>query len=351
MKLIYALAAVAAISVQAQAAVAGYPVVLVHGFQPEQLKTKPTGATVTQNGESYWQNFWNARADVRIDWPSQERVKGKIATDYVWPKLKQLSLNQTCKNGCIIVSHSTGDLVSRYMIDNQALWLQNAGMAPLNIVATFDFAGAGGGSELADLAVNVATGGGVLDAALKAAISLWLGEIPSANNVGVLQDLRVNTARQLSAIPQSRVPRLRFAGASSAFLGLTSPFLPGNDDGVVSPHSSCGASAAASFDSCSKSVAFDGKLSSQNGVSNFMPYHYPMLMSQDYTHSNLIDAARRGPVTAVNSSKNYLDGKTLQFSTYDESRGWWIFASKYRVVKGSENYSMSDLLYRTANQG
>ncbi len=351
MKLIYSLAAVAAFSFQAQAAVAGYPVVLIHGFQPDQLKTKPAAADVTRNGESYWQNYWNARADVRIDWPSHERIKGKIATDYVWPKLKELSLNNTCKNGCIIVSHSTGDLVSRYLIDNQALWLQNAGLTPLNIVATFDFAGAGGGSELADLAVNVATGGGLIDAALKAALSLWLGEIPSATNVGVLQDLRVNSARQLAAMPGSRVPRLRFAGASSAFLGLTSPFLPGNDDGVVAPHSSCGASAAAAFDSCSGSVAFDGKLTSQTGVSNFMPYHYPMLMSQDYSHSNLIDAARRGNVTAVYSSRTYLNGKALSFTTYDESRGWWIFASKYRVVKGSETYSMSDLLYRTANQG
>lgn len=351
MKLIYSLLAVAAFSIKAQAAVAGYPVVLIHGFQPDQLKSKPAAAEVIQNGESYWQNYWNTRADVRIDWPSHERIKGKIATDYLWPKLKELSLNNTCKNGCIIVSHSTGDLVSRYLIDNQALWLQNAGMTPLNIVATFDFAGAGGGSELADLAVNVATGGSLTDAALKAALSLWLGEIPTATNVGVLQDLRVNNARQLAAMPQSRVPRLRFAGAASAFLGMTSPFLPGNDDGVVAPHSSCGASAAASFDSCSGSVAFDGKLTSQVGVSNFMPYHYPMLMSQDYTHSNLIDAARRGNVTAVYSSRTYLNGKALSFTTYDESRGWWIFASKYRVVKGSETYSMSDLLYRTANQG
>ena len=351
MKIIYSLAALVVFSVQVQAAIAGYPVVLVHGFQPEQLKTKPTGAAVTQYGEYYWQNFWNAKADARIDWPSQERLKGKITTDYVWPKLKQLSVDKTCQNGCIFVTHSTGDLVSRYIIDNQALWLKNAGMAPLNIVATFDFAGAGGGTELADLAINAVTGGGVLDASLRMAITFWLGEVPNATNVGVVQDLRVNTSRQLAAMPQSRVPRLRFAGASSAFFGVTSPFIPGNDDGVVPPHSSCGASAAAGFDSCSKSVAFDGKLSSQNGVSNFMPYHYPVLMSQHYTHSNLIDAARRGPVTAVNSSNNYLDGKVLQFSTYDESRGWWIFKYQYRVVKGSENQSMSELLYRTANQG
>jgi hypothetical protein len=350
MKFMYGLAAAAAFSLPLQAAVSGYQVVLVHGFQPAQLKSKPDATAVEQDGATYWQSFWNAKADARIDWPSHERISGKIATHYLWPQLQQLSRNGTCRTGCIFVSHSTGDLVTRYIIDNQALWLQNAGLTPLNIVATFDFAGAGGGSELADLAVNVATGGSGIDAALKAAIRLWLGETPTAGNVGVLNDLRVNSARQLSAVPDSRVPRLRFAGAATAFYGATSPFLPGNDDGVVSPHSSCGAATAAAFDSCSSSIAFDGKLSSPKGVSQFMPYHYPLLMSGDYHHSNLIDAQRQGLVTAANKQKNYLDGRTLQFSTYDESRGWWVFKSQYRVVSGSDLYSMSDLLYRTAEQ-
>jgi len=333
----------------AQAAVGGYPVVLVHGFQPDNLASKPTGSQVTSNGANYWAQYWRDRADVRIDWPSQERVAGKIASDYVWPKLQQMSRNGTCASGCIFVSHSTGDLVTRYIIDNQALWLKNAGLQPLNIVSTFDFAGAGGGVELADLAVNVAGGYGLVDATLRLALSLWLGEIPTPSTVGVLNDLRVNSARQLAPFPDSRVPRLRFAGAGSDFFGATGAFLPGEDDGVVASHSSCGAASVASYNSCSRNVAFDGKLTSASGPSGFMPYHYPMLMSEGYSHNDTIGSAAKDEVTAANSGASYLNGDRLQFSTYDETRGWWIFSSRYRVVRNSNSTSMSALVYQAAN--
>lgn len=350
MKITAMLLAAAFCSINVSAAVGGYPVVLIHGLQPDNLKSKPNAAQVKVNGQAYWQEYWASRADLRIDWPSQERISGKIASDYIWPQLKKLSADGTCARGCIFVNHSTGDLITRYIIDNQALWLKNAGLTPLNIVATFDFSGAGGGSELADLAVNVATGGGLIDGALKFAVSLWLGEMPSAANVGVLHDLRVNTARQLAPQPQTKIPRLRFVGGASDYLGATSPFLPGDDDGVVAPHSSCGASQAASFESCSASIDLDGKLASQSaGVRNFMPYHYPMLMSDSYSHNATIGQARKGLVTAARSQMNYLDQRALKFSTYQESRGWWVFSSKYQVVTGSDRFSMTDLVFRAAN--
>ncbi|WP_372625421.1 hypothetical protein [Arsukibacterium sp.] len=339
-----------AVSFNLAAAVGGYPVVLVHGLQPDQLASRPNATEVVSDGAAYWQAYWRDRADVRIDWPAHERVAGKIASDYVWPKLQQMSRNGTCANGCIFVSHSTGDLVTRYLIDNQALWLQNAGLQPLNIVATFDFAGAGGGSELADLAVNVASGSGLIDFTLRLALAAWLGEIPNASTVGVLNDLRVNSARQLAAFPDSRVPRLRFVGAGSDFLGTTGAFLPGEDDGVVASHSACGASTAGSFNSCSRSVAFDGKLASQSyGVRNFMPYHYPLLMSEGYSHGGLIENRVQDEVTAASSSATYTNNDRLQFNTYDETRGWWIFSSRYRVVRNSNNTSMSALVYQAAN--
>lgn len=338
------------LSVSAQAAVGGYPVVLVHGFQPDNLASRPNANQVAVNGEAYWNEFWASRADVRIDWPSQERIAGRIASQYVWPKLRQLSINNTCNPGCVFVTHSTGDLVTRYILDNQALWLQNAGLQPLNIVATLDFAGAGGGSELADLAVNVATGGGLFDRTLQLALSLWLGQMPNANNVGVLNDLRVNTARQLAAFPDSRVPRMRFIGAGSDFLGATGLFLPGTDDGVVASHSSCGASSVGAFDSCAANVGFDGKITNQSRpVRNFMPLHYPMLMSDAYSHNAVIGQQRKGHITVARNTVRYTDQKPLSFNSYDETRGWWIFASRYRVVSGSERQAMSPLVYQAAN--
>ena len=339
----------ASAALPSMAGVGGYPVILVHGFQPQNLADKPTGSTVTQNGANYWSEYWAARADVRIDWPSQERIAGKIASDYMWPKLQQMSRSGLCQNGCIVVTHSTGDLVTRYMLDNQALWLRNSGLAPLNIVATFDFAGAGGGSELADLAVNVATGSGLVDLTVRAALSLWLGEIPNANNVGVLNDLRVNSARQLAPAPTTRVPRLRFIGSKSDFLNATSPFLPGNDDGVVAPHSSCGSAIVAGYDSCSSSIATDGKLTSQYGVSSLMPQHFPMLMSAVYSHAGTIANQVQGDVTVVRNAATFLNNDSMRFNSYDEKRGWWIFSSTYRVVSGSGSNSMSDLVYKAAN--
>lgn len=327
---------------------ANYPLVLVHGLQPSKLGTQLTPEQVDQNGAVYWAEYWGARAQARIDWPSTERIAGRIATDYVWPKLRQLSIDGTCNPGCIFITHSTGDLVTRYILDNQELWLTNAGLRPLNIIATYDFGGAGGGSELADLAVNAAGGSSLLDSALRYALSLWLGRSISPGMVGVLNDLRVNSARQLAPFPASRVPRLRFTGNASDYLGLTSPFLPGEDDGVVAAHSSCGASAVDSFDSCSRAVAFDGKIASQSrGVANFMPQHFPIMMSAKYSHAATVGAQPKGPITTANNSATFLNGGRVAVSTYDESRGFWIFSSRYRVVTDSNRYSMAELASRS----
>ncbi|KDM91147.1 hypothetical protein [Photobacterium galatheae] len=328
----------------AQAALNDYAVVLVHGFQADQLKSKPGSAQVATEGAEYWQEFWLARADARIDWPSHERIEGKIATDYLWPKLKELSQKGTCQAGCVFVTHSTGDLVTRYLIDNQANWLLNAGLEPLNIVATYDFAGAGGGSELGDMVVNVAEGGGAWNATLRYALSLWLGEIPDRQNTGVLNDLRVANARQLSALPDSRVPRLRFAGDSSDYLGVTSGFLPGHDDGVVASHSACGASAAGDFSSCSVHVAYNGKLATQSdGVSRFMPYHYPLLMGEDYSHRGLISRRHEGEVTTATAQATLLDGQVIRVNSTDE--WYWLNGHYYRYVDGSDSKTISELAY------
>ncbi|MGN2672380.1 hypothetical protein [Aliivibrio fischeri] len=325
------------------AALGDHPIILIHGFQAGQLQTKPNHDAVIADGKNYWQDYWLAKADDRIDWPSQERVAGKISTDYIWPKLQELSKNNTCKNGCILVTHSTGDLVARHLLDNQENWLTNAGLTPLKIIATFDFAGAGGGSELGDLAINISEGSGYLNAPLKYAMSLWLGEVPSPKNTGVLNDLKVANARQIAALPDNRIPRIRFVGKGSDYVGSTSPFLLGKDDGVVASHSSCGASEAGNFNSCSINVAFDGKLSPQaNAVTQFMPFHYPMLMGDDYSHSGLISSKHQGKITAVNPTLTLQDGSVIKVETTDSA--YWLTGNVYRYVNNSENATMSELV-------
>ena len=319
-----------------------YKIVLIHGFQPQQLISN---GDVTASGQNYWQGYWNNLSDARIDWPSYERIEGKIASDYVWPKLKSFSESNFCDPGCIFVTHSTGDLVARYIIDNQETWLENAGLSPLNIVATFDIAVAGGGSELADLAVSVAQGTESWTFIIEAALEAWLGGDLS-DEMGVLHDLKVNNARQLAPLPDARIPRLRFVGDASEYLGVTSPFIQGHDDGVVGSHSACGGNRQGHYGSCSAQVAFNGKLSNQsNAVSGFMPYHYPMLMGEDYSHGSLLEPEQEGKVTAASNQQELLSGESIQFDTYTKTSGWWLWKSNYLYVQNSDNDSMSALIY------
>jgi hypothetical protein len=319
-----------------------YKIVLIHGLQPQQLIFD---GDVTEGGEAYWKDYWGNVSDARIDWPSYERVEGKIASDYIWPKLKEFSKSNFCNPGCIFVTHSTGDLIARYIIDNQETWLENAGLSPLNIVATFDIAGAGGGSELADIAVSVAQGTESWTFIIEAALEAFLGGELS-DEMGVLHDLKVNNARQLAPLPDARIPRLRFVGNSSEYLGVTSPFIQGDDDGVVGSHSSCGANRQRHYGSCSAQVDFNGKIENQrDSVTGFMPYHYPMLMGDNYSHGSLLDTRQRGKVTAASTQKRLLSGEKIHFDTYTKTTGWWFWKSNYLYVKNSNNDSMSTLVY------
>lgn len=325
-----------------------YKLVLVHGLQTGHIYNAPSASKVSSDGEAYWSSYWNQVADDRIDWSSAERVEGKIATDFVWPKLKQYAETGFCEPGCIFVTHSTGDLVTRHILENQANWLENAGLQPLNIVATFDIAGAGGGSELADLAVNVAQATEAWTFAIEAALEAWLGDDLS-EGLGVMHDLKVNNARQIDANPEVNVPRLRFVGDASDYFGLTSGFLRGNDDGVVSSHSSCGASRSGYFGSCSKLIDFDGEIDDQSdGISGFVSYHYPVLMSDAYSHGTLIDGDHQGKVTAVNETQRFTDGNQMSFGTNTQTYGWWFWKSTYRYVNDSQRKSMSELIYNAA---
>jgi hypothetical protein len=319
-----------------------YKVVLIHGLQVSQLTNK-AGSDVVNDGQSYWQSYWVNRADERIDWPAYERIEGKITTDWVWPKLQQISRSNLCEPGCVFVTHSTGDLVARYIIDNQENWLENAGLKPLNIIATFDLAGAGGGSELADLAVSALTGAS-WNFAVDAALTWWLGsEVNEA--VGVLHDLKVNNARRIAPLPDARTPRLRFVTDGNAYLGLTAGFLRGNDDSVVATHSSCGASSVSSFGSCSANIDTNGRLKSQgDAVSSFMPYHYPLMMTNSYSHNEIQQAQHQGNVTVAMNNIS-VTGDTLGYETVDETTGSWFWKKQYRYVKGSDNLSASTLIY------
>ena len=300
-------------------------------FSQINYSQNPIGAG-RERWRNSWKEYWLQYADARIDWPSHERIEGKISSQYVWPKLQELSSNGICQSGCILVTHSAGDLIARYVLDNQENWLLNAGLEPLNIVATYDFAGAGGGSELADIIMNVVEGGGLANRAMRYAISLWLGEMPNQTNTGVLNDLRVSNARNIASLSDNRIPRIRFIGNGTEYYKATSVFLPGNDDGVVAAHSACGAIRVGSFNSCSSSLAMNGKVERQsNGVSEFIPAHYPVLMGDGYSHSDVVEAEYKGKLTSSINDISLANGQSVGVETYQESKWWQVSISTLRV--------------------
>lgn len=321
----------------------GKNVVLVHGFQPTDLRDRPDASAQQVNANAYWSAYWGSRAERTLYWPSYERVTGKIK-DTIKTQFKSLEADRTCANGCVFVTHSTGDLVLRDALTRLGQWGINSN--DFKVIAVLDFAGAGGGTELADIAVNVANGSGVINAIQKAAVRTFLGFDPTPTTVGVLNDLRPGNARNISR-NNNPVPRLRFVGEGTEFLGATKVFIKGGDDSVVPMHSACGASSNSSYDSCSRSVRVNGQLRSSNGPSSLFFNHYAVLMGESTAHSEAISNARSGDFTTV--TNNTTKGVTLDFRTKTE-RKWWSWFYKVRLVRNGSSKSMSANVYDTLNQ-
>lgn len=330
------------LSWSAHAQLAGKNVILVHGLQTSQLmREQVTDAQVEQEGADYWNEFWNQYADDRLDWSSKSRLGGDTAVR-AYNKVIEWAQTGFCREGCIFVTHSTGDLVVRYLLDKQDVWTQAAGLPELNVLAVLDFAGAGGGSELADLAIDVADGGSLLEWSVSKAVSAYLGFDVTPSTLGVLEDLRPTVARQTATAPSS-VPRLRFVGGGTEYFGLTGGFLPGTDDGVVALHSACGGNAIAKVDSCVNYRALDGKASSVRAPSGLWHNHYPVLMGKKTHHGGTVRQQTGVELAYVNANFNAA-GVSLALDTQSRTSGWWLWKNTYHTVKNSAGRSMSQVL-------
>lgn len=329
-------------SVASQATLGGKNVVLVHGFQAGDLQNNPNTTAQQNNANAYWQAYWKSRAERTMYWPSNGRVTGSIK-DTIRTQIKSLESARTCANGCVFVTHSTGDLVLRDALTRLGQWGVNQNN--FKVIAVLDFAGAGGGTELADVAVNIANGSGVINSVQKAAIRTFLGFDPTPAALGVLNDLRPAAARNI-ARNNNAVPRLRFVGEGTEFLGATKAFIKGSDDSVVPMHSACGASYSSAYDSCSRSVRVNGQLRSSNGPSSLFYNHYAVLMGESTAHSEAISNARSGDFTTI--TNNTTKGVRLDFST-STGKKWWSWWYNVRLVKNGSSKSMSANVYDTLN--
>lgn len=335
----------------ASAQLAGHNVILVHGFQQQDLSDPPANLQeVRTAGEDYWRTFWLSRSDARIDWGSDGRVEGAIAQQ-AYQQLRSISQQGLCSDYCIVVSHSTGDLVTRYLLENQARWLQNAGLQPLKILASLDFSGAGGGTELADLALSLAYNDSWYNWPLKQAVRAFTGINPQPGNLGVVDDLQTNAARNLAVSPNN-IPRLRFVAGGSSYGGVTKPFISGTDDGVVPTHSACGATASQGIDSCSSSLSLAGKVSSQNGPSALYFNHYPVLMNEGASHSGVL-GSEIGNISVPVVNNRTLNGLQVDFASRSYNKRpwwqWWGSGDRYVEVPNSNQTDMSTLVYNTLN--
>ncbi|MGM0767404.1 MAG: hypothetical protein ACQEV6_05225 [Pseudomonadota bacterium] len=335
----------------AQAQLAGHNVILVHGFQQEDLANPPASLQAVKDaGEDYWRTFWLSRSDARIDWGSDGRVEGDIAQQ-AYQQIRQISEQGLCNDYCIVVSHSTGDLVTRYLLANQARWLQADGLQPLKILASLDYSGAGGGTELADLALSIAYNDSWYNWPLKQAVKAFTGITPEPGKLGVVNDLQTNAARNL-AISPNNIPRLRFVAGGSSYGGITKPFIEGTDDGVVPTHSACGATSSDGIDSCSGSLSLAGKVSTQNGPSGLYYNHYPILMNEGVSHSGVL-GSETGNTSVPVVNDTTLNGLRVDFAsrTYNK-RAWWQWwgaGDQYVEVPESAQTDMSTLVYTTLN--
>lgn len=328
-------------SANVQAKLNGKNVVLVHGLQTTHLKGAPNDAGLQRDANEYWQKFWGSRAEAILYWSANERVAGGIKDD-MRAQIKRLETQGTCRAGCVFITHSTGDLVLRDALKRLNQW----GVNPNNfkVIASLDFAGAGGGSELASLAVNIAEGGGIINSIARSAVDLALGFKPRPGNLGVLYDLRPPSARTI-ATSNATTPRLRFAGTGSEFLRITKAFIPGKDDAVVGLHSSCGARTIGSYDSCDRNVRADGSLKRADAPSSLYFNHFPVLMGSKTDHFEAISNDRSGYMTTV--VNNVTRGVRLDFDAYTKRR---FLRSKVRRVRNSDRKSMSATVFDTLNR-
>ena len=333
------------------AKIAGYDVLFLHGFVAEDLITNPSDEEIyaRRTHSSYFRD----RSEGFLNWSSAERVEGKISQQ-LFEQAKVYSAQGIGVDGCVLVTVSTGDQVARHFIENQAAWLENAGYQPLNIIATLDFVGAGGGTDMADLAVGAA----FLPAATKTIVALAFGlsqDLDNYNNLGVINDLTYNGARSLSMEPND-VPRLRFSAGGNEGLDVINPMsqlIRGEDDTLIPASSTCGASSPAGIESCSNYVNYEGKQGRYNGPDGLLHNHFPVLMANGYSHYTLADDSHKGKATYVYN--NFNAGLNVDFDTYTKTvtRKWWQFwieTGTWQYVTDSDTKSVVRLVYETLNE-
>ena len=393
MKKIPALLGALALSLpmMSNAQVGGYDVLLVNGFQMGQLTAQPANASVVYDeAVSYWDaKYWGGKTEGYLAWDSSDRLEGSSgaaveAADWL---AHYVSQEGRCisSNPCVLVTHSTGDLVARYVLANKESLLDgkltDAQIADIDVVSILDFAGAGGGTELASAAVTVFDGASSALTALDTMIKLVSGwsltsaltsafgvDVSSVNALGIMNDLQPSTARSHATSSIEAIPRLRFVGTGdySGYGWITNLIIQGSGDSTVPLHSACGSSSTGSYASCAKNVSVEGESTSVSAPSNLWDYHYPTLMGEDVDHSEIVGTTTGKELVYLSTVPGgNVGGMDTSFDTYTEtkkvkfevtSKNWWKIWTwwdtkyyYYDKVQNTSDRSVSGVVYDTLN--
>lgn len=345
----------AACSTQA-AQLAGKNVLLIQGFLPQHLLTKPAD-NGKADSDTYWKTFDSAFKNYGnsnvIHFPSHKKIEGSggIAS-IVAAQLKTILGAGYCDNSCVIITHSTGDLVMRYMMANKNALLGSSVANRFKVAAVIDMAGAGGGTELASLGVDIINGVNhgtdVIEALLNwAGFNFQLGIYP-----GVMYNLQPSIARNTAVSGIPAIPRLRIASSGDEIYGfVTHAFIKGKDDSVVPLHSACGAAYASAYDSCMRDLRIDGRVTSISAApssSQLYNYHYPLIMSETMPHNSMQANHKGHEMTFALTSANRYTGsgvKTINVDVeYHEVYAWWDWYRKYRFITNAPNKNMGQVI-------
>jgi hypothetical protein len=339
-----------------QAQLAGKNVLLIQGFLPQHLAFPPID-NGEADGNSYWATFDPALKDSATSktlyYPSNYPLQGATSISaLVAGQLEPILNAGHCDDGCVIITHSTGDLVMRYMLANKDSLLGSELSARFKVTALIDMAGAGGGTELANLGMDLVNGINVGMDVVEALLE-WVGlNIEVGINPGVLNDLQPSVARNTAVNNIPEIPRLRIASTGDEFYGLfTHPFIKGGDDSVVPLHSACGAALDLSYDSCTQDLRIDGRVSSVNkapSASELYNYHYPLILSETMAHNEMqADKDGHKMTVSLSGEDNYNNSgiKTIHTDVeYYEYYDIFDWLHKYRYITNSEDKNMGQVI-------
>lgn len=272
----------------------------------------------------------------------------------------------TSTQGCIVITHSTGDLVMQYIEDNKATLLNSNARNAFDVTTYIDLAGARGGTEGATLLYHLANfldglaSNTVLDPSKQDEVddaNTWINFFLGTNNVeymapgkhfesGVLYNLQTGPARNTGLNNPDNIPHLRVASAGDEPYGfVTHLFIKGHDDSVVPLHSACGSLYDHAYNSCVWNRKLDGETTwFADAPGAYFTNHFPFIQSETLRHNGHQWDDTGHHMTPLMSNGNFKDDVDIDFEKVTQ---WDIFLNKYIRVKNGHNKTVAQVLIDT----